>query len=344
MVDVTSEVITSEEALSSDGSPIPRMRLSEVGYSGLKVASGIIYEESKRELRWPESVRTYKTMRRDTTLSAALKAFELMISRVSWNVKDVPNATDAQKARAEFIRQNMNDMEHSWFSFIKEVTSVFTFGFDIHEKVYRRRRWANGSKYNDGLIGLRKLAPRSQDSITKWVFGNDGRDLVGVEQTVTNANDSYIRYATTTPIEIPRERFMLFRTDPYKDNPEGQSPLAACYLAYKIRSQLEEIEAIGYSKNINGVPIIWCHPKYMAEDASAADKAVYEMFKRMVRGIHVNEQTGLVMPLMYDPESKQKMFDFQLLSVNNTTAQYLAETIVRYDNKILTALYADLLR
>ena len=39
--------------LTSDGSPIPRMKMSEVGYSGLKISSGIVYEEARRELRWP---------------------------------------------------------------------------------------------------------------------------------------------------------------------------------------------------------------------------------------------------------------------------------------------------
>ena len=64
----------------------------------------------------------------------------------------------------------MDDMDGSWFQFIKEVVSYITFGHSVIEKVPRRRRYANGSKYNDGFVGLKKLAPRSQDNITKWVF------------------------------------------------------------------------------------------------------------------------------------------------------------------------------
>lgn len=338
--------MAEEEALMPDGSPIPRMALSEIGYNGLKVASGIIYEEAKRELRWPNSIRTFKEMRRDTTISAALKAFELLVSRVNWSVLPPEGATDAQVKRADFVKQCMHDMDHTWFNFIKEVSSVFTFGFDVHEIVPRRRRYKNGSKYNDGLIGLKKLAPRSQDTITKWIFSDDKRELVGIEQTVVQnqyglPSDSNVASNT---IIIPRERCLLFRTDPVKDNPEGQSPLLACYTAYRIRAQLEEIEAIGYSKNVNGVPVVWIHPKYMANDASEADKAVYAHYKQLVRNLHMNEQTGIVMPLLYDPESKQPMFKFELLSVNNTTAQYLADSIQRWDNKILTSLFADVLR
>lgn len=334
----------AEEHLAPDGVPIPRMRMTEIGYSGLNVSAGIIYEEAKSELRWPQSVRTFKEMRRDPTIAAALKAFELLVSRVPWCVKAPPNATDRQKKRTDFVQQCQNDMEHSWFSFMKEVVSVFTFGYDIHEICYRRRRIANGSKWNDGLWGWQKLPQRSQDSVNRWLFDESGRYLTGVEQLVAyNYYGQYSRNAGT-PITLPREKLLLFRTDALKGNPEGQSPLVNCYLPYKIRSQLEEIEAVGYSKNVNGVPVVWLHPKYMAEDASDADKAVYEHYKQLVRNLHVNEQTGIIMPLMYDSETKQKLFDFQLLSVDNPTAQYLHESITRWDNKILTTLAADVLR
>lgn len=329
--------------LTSDGSPIPRMKMSEIGYNGLKISSGIVYEEARRELRWPDSLKTYKEMRKDTTISAALKAYELMISRVEWDVEACEDATDQQKLRAEYIESVMHDMEGSWFQFIKECLTYLTFGHSVIEKVPRRRRYINGSKFNDGFVGLRKLAPRSQDTITKWVFSEDGRDLIGLEQTVTNT-DGYVRYIDSgTAVFIPRDRFMLFRADATKDNPEGTSPLSNCYIAYRFRKELEEIEAVGYSKNINGVPIVWLHPKYMADDASDSDRSVYSYYKNMVRNLQMNEQTGIVMPLMYD-EGRNKMFDFELLSVNNTTSQYIAEAITRYDNKMLTALFADCLR
>lgn len=63
----------------------------------------------------------------------------------------------------------------------------------------------------------------------------------------------------------------------------------------------------------------------------------------MVRNLQMNEQTGIVMPLMYD-EGRNKMFDFELLSVDNTTAQHIQAAILRWDNKILTALLADVLK
>ena len=54
------------------------------------------------------------------------------------------------------------------------------------KKVFRRRLRANGSKFNDGMVGLRKLPVRSQSTISNWLFSDDGRDLIGVEQSLTN--------------------------------------------------------------------------------------------------------------------------------------------------------------
>ena len=323
---------------------VPRIKSGEQGYTGLQVSNGQIYEEANRELRWPNSIKTFKKMSRDATISAALDFFRDMISRVEWKVEPSDKNNEMALAKAQFLTQCMTDMEQSWASFIREVCSFNTYGFSIHEKVYRRRYKTQGSRYNDGLVGLRKLPIRSQDTIDKWLFSNDGRELTGVEQSLTVLNSVGFQIQNRpTKIEIPRNKFLLFRANSYKDNPEGVSPLVKCYIAYKFRTQLEEIEAVGYSRNLGGVPHLELHPRYMASDASDEEKAVYEMYKKIITRIHNNEQAGIITPLMYDPETKQPYFKFSLLSVQNSGSQYIGEAIRRYDKKILTALSADVL-
>ena len=63
-------------------------------------------------------------------------------------------------------------------SFITEVCTYLDYGFAIHEKVFRRRLKANGSKFNDSIIGWRKLPVRSQSTISNWLFSDDGRELL----------------------------------------------------------------------------------------------------------------------------------------------------------------------
>ncbi len=118
---------------SGEKSP-ERLRMGEVSTVGLKVSNDIIYEEMKRELRWPSVITTYKQMGYDATIASALELFEMMISRVEWEVKAPYDATEDQIKKSKFIQQCRNDMEHTWLNFIQETTSFMTYGFSVHEK------------------------------------------------------------------------------------------------------------------------------------------------------------------------------------------------------------------
>ena len=77
----------------------------------------------------------------------------------------------------------MNDMDHPFAEAIRHLGTHNSYGFAVSEKVYRYREKAKGSKYNDGLIGLKKLAPIPQETVAAWEFKNNGKDLSGLYQT-----------------------------------------------------------------------------------------------------------------------------------------------------------------
>jgi hypothetical protein len=338
-------------AEQDDAVPIPRIRLSELGAVGLKKAGGTILEESRRELRFPEANRTFTLMAQDSTIKAALSLFEMMISRVEWTPDMGVDPDDAMRKRAEFLQQCVEDMDHTWRSFIQESTSSLTYGYSVHEKVYRRRYWSNGSKYNDGKIGIKKLPIRSQDTINKWVYSDDGRDLTAVQQSLANVQDGGSRYGNLSLslngsgiIDIPRKKFLLFRVDAKRDNPEGNSPLRGCYNAWKYRNIIEEQECIGVTRDMNGMPTLYLPPRYMSTDATDSEKAIYEYYKSVIRNIQNNEQSGLILPQAFDPESRQPLFKFELTSTMGSKMYDTDAIIKRWDNKILMALFADMLK
>lgn len=328
---------------------IPRLRLGEIGSLGLKQINGRIYEESRKELRYPEAAKTFRLMAQDATVSSALSLFEMMVSQVEWEVDAGTEPSAEMQTKAKFLQECLNDMDHTWREFIKELTSEFTYGFSVHEKVYRRRLHANGSKFNDGKIGLKKLPIRSQDTIKEWVYSDDGRELIAVKQDLCAVQNG-VRYqglATAlggTDIVIPRKKFLLFRVDPKRDNPEGQSPLRNCYFAWKYRTLIEEQEAIGVQRDMNGMPTLYIPPRYMSEDASEAEKAVYEYYKRIIRNIQNNEQSGMILPQAFDPESRQPLFKFELTSTQGSKMYDTDAIIKRWDNKILMTLFSDMLK
>lgn len=322
-----------------------RLKLGEYGSVGLKQINGRIIEESRKELRFPESMKTFRLMANDATISSALSLFEMMTERVEWDVDTGTNPSPEMEAKAKFLKECMYDMEHSWGEFIREVTSIYTYGFSVHEKVYRKRRRSAGSKYDDGKIGLRKLPVRAQDTLSKWVFSDDGRSLLGVEQDLSLIENG-MRYVNLgkTSVFIPRKKFLLFRTNTKRDNPEGKSPLVSTYFAWKFRTTIEEQEANGIVRELTGLPLLKMPPRYMSEDASDSEKQVYAYYQNVIRNIQNNEQGGLIIPQAFDPDSRQPLFDFSLMTVQGSKMYDTDAVIRRYDTKILTSLLADILR
>ena len=213
-----AKIISEQETTLTPGdNEIPTLRLGESGYSGLTVLGGQVFEDCQWELRWPQAGETFKKMAKDGAIAPALELVEMMIARVPWDVGIPEGYEQDLKEKARFLKQNMDDMDHSWNEFIKEVVSFNRYGFAVHEKVYRKRSKSNGSKYDDGLIGIKKLPIRSQDSIVGWEWTNQGRDLSGVWQAVVKPTgveqSTYFGQDSVygDKVQIPRKKFLLFR-------------------------------------------------------------------------------------------------------------------------------------
>lgn len=328
------------------GSVIPRISLGEAGFTGLTTMAGRILEERNQAFRYPAFLKTVTEMSTDPTVAAALNVYRMMLTRVQWTVSPPEHATETEIERAKFIESCMTDMEGTWPQFIAEVVTYLEYGFSIQEKVFRRRLTRNGSKFNDGYVGLRKLAPRPQDTIRHWTFSEDGRELLGVGQSIRNMENS-ARFQNLADlngmINIDRSKFLLFSADSVKGNPEGKSILKSVYLPYKQLALLKDQLMLGVSKDVASVPVIYIPPKFMAVDASASEQAVYQAYLAAAQGIADGKQRSMVMPLVLDDEGK-KQFEFQLMESKGTNKFDIPKIIEQLQNDILTALSADVLK
>lgn len=344
MAESNKPVRTRKAPVAKAKEDVPRFQLSEISSIGLNQIAGRIYEDVKTELAFPQSICTYKQMQIDPVIASALNYFESLMLKAKWKVVEIEHATPAEKVQAEFIRECMNDMEHSWQDHIQEASSMLTYGFSPHEIVLRKRLHSKGSKYNDGMIGWHKLPVRSQDTIDKWIFSDDGRELLGLQQNlVLSGNSGRFASLKTKEIRIPREKFLLYRVNKKRDNPEGTSLLKACYYPWKFRTEIESTEACGIQRDLSGLPVAFIPPQYLAADATPEQVAIRKMYENIVRNIHFNEQAGLVMPMAFDPDSKQPLFDFKLMGAEGGKSYDTSAVIERYNKSILTALSADIL-
>jgi hypothetical protein len=323
-----------------------RFKLSESGYLGLNVFSGVSNDELKRELNFPSSINTYKQMSYHGTINAALTLYENLVGKVDWSFKPIKDANTEEIRQAEMINEMMHDLtDQNWSEFISEAMSANMYGFSVQEKVYRRRLKANGSKYNDGVIGWKKLPIRNQETIEKFIFSEDGNEVKGVKQNLSAVSDVYNRYSSRVNNEVilPRSKVMLFRAGKHKGDPFGKSMLRDAYLAWRFLSVIEEIEANGVAKDLAGLPVLKLPPQYLSSDASPDQKAIRAYYENVMRNLQLNQQSALILPQAHDPDSKQPMFELELLSLNGSKAMDTSKIKEYYKNLILTSLFADIL-
>lgn len=336
------------ENISASPAPGDMARISvdtsRQSYNGLYAIAGQIEEECNQDLRWPECMITYKAMLKDATIASALNLMEMQIAKVKWKVK-IPEGHEKElKEKAKFLESCMSDMTHSWTDFIRRASTFNRFGFAPVEKVYRKRSRENGSKYRDGLYGIKELPLISQDSITAWDWNVSGRELTGLwqERNVPKGKNNTTFVQTNKDKFIRRAKFMLFRADPLKDSPIGVSPLNNVYMAWRYKTELERQESLGVATDVRGMKVIYLPPNYMSATASPEEKETFEGFKKVLARMHSGEQSGIILPRAYDDMGKP-LFEFEIKSVLGSATYNVSEIISRYRKEIVTGLMAPIM-
>lgn len=303
-------------------------RTDEIGRIGQKRFGGTFYEEFLRDLRGKKGIETYREMaENDDTIGAILFAIEMLIRQASWTVEPAGD-TPKDKEAAEFVEQCMHDMQDTWTDTISEILSFLTYGWSFHEIVYKRRMGKTSnpktrSKYNDGLIGWRKLPIRAQETLYQWEY-DDQDNLIAMTQLPPPD------YGLIT---IPIEKAMLFRTKSRKGNPEGRSILRNAYRSWYFKRRIQEYEGIGIERDLAGLPVFTA-----PEDTPIWDDTDPDMVKLrtgmedMARKVRVDELAGIVKP---------SGFEFELLSSAGNKQFDTNAIIQRYDTGMAMTVLAD---
>lgn len=311
----------------------------EVGVSGLVQYGGKIQEDFLRQLQGRQGVANYREMAdNDAVVGSILHAIEMLMRAVDWSV-DASDADDEQAvAYAEFVAECMQDMTQSWDDTLSSILSFLTYGFSVHEIVYKRRQGSEAdvpSKYNDGLIGWKKLPIRGQSTIYDWdIDANGGINGLTQEQFL---GETYGR----NNVYIPIEKLLLFRTTTKMNNPRGRSVLRNAFQAWYFKSRIQEIEAIGIERDLAGLPVAYVPPQLLSDNATQAESAAIDAIKELVRNIKRDEQEGIVFPAAYDPDTGNPAYRLELLSTGGRRQFDTNAIIQRYDERIAMTLLAD---
>lgn len=335
----------------SGGWAIPQfdhgMTFKDVGSTGLRRFSGYVREEFSPALMGRQAVRVYREMRDNSpTVGAIMFAILGVMRKVEWRTEPANDTAEAEKL-AEFADSLRLDMSHSWEDFIVEALSMLTYGFAPHEIIYKRRNGAKrpsspfpSSKFDDGMVGIRRLPIRGQDTVLKWFFGVNGEILGLTQQPYTGPL-----------IDLPIEKLLLFRPMQHKGNPEGYSVLRTAYRSYYFVKRLEEQEAILFER-MSGLPTLRV-PNQLLEAANANDPAAVATlaaYKKIVTNVRIDEQMGLLLPSDMWPgtngASTAPMFEFKFEVPQGGAKSGVDadKTISRHKLDIMTSVLADFIQ
>lgn len=341
---------------------LTNLLLTEKGYSGFKSISGIIEENCERDLSHPRWKAVSEKMLKHSVIYSAVDTTRTLVGKSKWKIVTKKHySTKTEEERVRIINSMIEDMNPSFSSAIKNSTTFIHHGFCPLEIVLKKRLKSLGERFNDGYIGIKKLAMRSQSTVSGWKFKENGREIAGMWQRVhkpeskkerVEAKDYEYRYfmmdgnqyrenIEERDIYIPIEKLLLFRNNPFKDNPEGDSPLKAVYKDWKYLTAYEEVEATGVSTDLHGFKVLHLPTQYLKKDASPEDKEVYEHFKKIMDNMHQGRQSGLILPRAIDYGTEEDLFKFEVMSVTGSKSYDVSKIIERYQRRIELALYSD---
>ena len=313
---------------------MPQQEIGRIGQHryGIQGYGSIFMEEFLPELHGNRGVQVYEEMaNNDSTIGAVLFAVNMLMRQADIYVEPGGD-TELDKKAAEFVESCMNDMEKTWADTFSEFLSYLHIGWAYHEIVYKRRVGKTSSpitnsKYNDGLIGWRKLAPRAQDTLEGWEYKTGTDDLLGMWQL---APPDYKRCM------IPIDKALHFRTRSYKDNPEGRSILRTAYRDWYFKKRLQEIEAYGIERDLAGFPVLSSPEGMDIWDQNDPDMvAALSYAEMLVSSIRRDAREGLVIP------GGEKGWKLELLASTGKRQFDTNAIIERYNKAMATSVLAD---
>lgn len=266
-----------------------------------------VEDEWHPNLRGRTALKVYREMRdNDSTIGASANIIEQAVAQVKWRFDAASEERRAVEA-AKLCEECKNDMETTWSDVISNLLSGLWFGWASLEKVYKVRDGLN-SKFSDNRIGIQGLFMRRQDTLEAWEWDTASGDrVIGWWQQSWSTQ--------TVPVLLPMAKLVHFRTVSNGQNPEGRSLLRNVYRSWFFLKRLQEIEGIGFERNLEGIPVI--RLPLSLWDAKGEGRAPYD---RMVQLIKRNEHLGMTFPAKFDREGKPTGYDIELLTSSAAAA------------------------
>ena len=317
-----------------------------LGVAGENVRNGQIRaDEFLPELRGKRAIKKYREMREnDSTIGAVMYAVEQILRDVDMKVKPADDSDEA-KREADFVESVLEDMEHTLDDHISESLSFLSYGFSWFEVVYKRREGMatqnpkKRSKYNDGRIGVRKIASRAPWTVSRFDVDQKTGEILGMYQEGSYGNQKHY---------IPSRKSLYYRSTSINNDPSGRPIIRNAYTSYEYLNNLQSIEAIAVERELAGIPVARIPAEYLSGDATAAQKGFVNELSSILRDVKFNEQGYLMLPSdMYPGKegepSNHRLVDVELMSSSGTRNIDIDPIVRRYQHDIARSVLSEFL-
>ena len=321
--------------------------LRVLGTSGLRQFGGTVHEEFLRTLQGCAAVKTYREMAdNSSTIGAIRYLIKSLIRQAEWRIEPAENSQNEHE-QAAFVEGALDDMSHTFEDFVSEVLTMLDFGWAYFEIVYKVRKGQTSdattrSQFDDGKIGWRKFALRSQDSLDHWEFAPDDGGIRGMWQMDPFA-DRGGKYIGSS-VFIPIEKALLFRTETVKNNPEGRSLYRNSVIDWHYLKRIQEIEAVGIERDMTGLLTMEVPLELLSQNAGPAEIGLRNTLEKMLSELKRDEREFAMVPPELDRKGNPTGFKLKLLSTGGRRQIDTNETKTYYKTSILQSVLAQFLQ
>lgn len=307
---------------------------TEIGNTGLdlKGVSGKVEEDLSKLWKGKSKKDFISEMKaNDPYVNAWVNAKNAIALKPDWGIKPSDPEDKKSKEYAELISDMLfNDMATTFNSFVLNSISMAEYGFAVAEIVLKKRNGKTdnpltSSLYNDGLFGVAKLAPRWQNSISKWDIDNNGN----IENVYQKADFNF------EGAKIPYKKVLHFVMNGYNGNPEGESVLRGTFGSYYNKKNIERIQRETFERGFCGFLDIQVPARYMSKRNMSSEAIdVRQSLEAFMKNVKQGKSAGIIRQF-----SKDFVID---LKEGKTSTGLNPDTMIdRYNTEIVMCLLSD---
>ena len=256
-----------------------------IGRAGMTTSAGGLLpwsvwfddREYAPDVRWPQSVTTYRRMQTDAQLKGLLLATTLPIQRMRWEID--PNGARPEVVAHTCASLNLPEVgadtprprrRRKRFDFgrhLRHSLQALSYGHYYFEEEYD---YGDPRMGGDGLYRLAKLGTRPPRTIMNIATEDDG-SLKGIQQNIWVAGGPISAGGAMFGPIIEANRLLPYLWDTEDDADwVGRSMLRPCLRDWLVKDALIRVDAAKHQRNGMGVP-------WFEVDANASDKQVREL-------------------------------------------------------------------